>query len=681
MPTLAHPGPTRRHPVRTARPAMQPLRRTALAGLLLGVTPWLGACISDDDAPRQATLGRDSLPLISQDGYQFKDFNRNGRLEPFEDWRQSADARAADLTARMTLAEKAGTMMHGTLILDGSGAAIDLAATGALLTGNQVTTFITRMSADAATLATQHNRLQALAETTRLAVPVSISTDPRNHFQYTVGQSVSAGGFSQWPEALGLAAIDDAELTRNFGDIARQEYRAVGLHIALSPMADLATEPRWGRVFGTFGEDVDVVSRQVQAYVRGFQGRSDGLGAEGVVAVVKHWGGYGAAKDGWDSHNPYGKLMTFPGANLANHLRAFDGAFAAGVGSVMPTYSMPDGVVTVEGVTLENVGGGFNKPLLTDLLRTRRGYDGVILSDWGITSDCSGPCVDGAPAGVSPFAFWSSFGTSWGVETLSRRARFVKAVDAGMDQFGGTEESGFLVEAVQAGELTEARLDVSVRRILLQKFRQGLFENPYVDVQTASTVAAISAHHAQALEAQRRSIVLLQNRNQRLPLAASVRKVWLHGISADVARSYGYTVVATPAEADVALVRTATPYEVLHPGHVFGLLQHEGTLAFTDGQTDVEVIKAAAAVVPTIVTVYMDRPAVLTALVDRVDALLANFGVSDTALFDVVTGRASPRGKLPVELPRSMEAAAAQKSDLPHDSAQPLFPFGHGLGY
>lgn len=649
--------------------------------LLLAIAPWLGACGSGDDRPAQATLGRDSLPLISQDGFQFKDFNRNGTLEAFEDWRRSAEARAADLVGRMNLAEKAGAMMHGTLVLNSAGNAIDLATTGPLVAQRGVNTFITRMSADAGTLATQHNQLQALAETTRLAIPVSISSDPRNHFQYTVGQSVSGGGFTQWPETLGLAAIDDAELTRRFGDIARQEYRAVGLHVALSPMADLATEPRWGRIFGTFGEDRAQVSRQVQAYVQGFQGRSDGLAAEGVVAVVKHWGGYGAAKDGWDSHNPYGKLMTFPGANLAEHLKAFDGAFAAGVSSVMPTYSVPEGTVTVDGVTLENVGGGFNKPLLTDLLRQRRSFDGVIVSDWGITSDCTGPCLDGAPAGVSPFAFFSSFGTSWGVESLSRRERFVKAVNAGMDQFGGTEDSDFLVQAVQAGELTEARLDESVRRILRQKFRQGLFENPYVDVQAAATRVATPAHHADALEAQRRSQVLLQNRNQRLPLAASVRKVWLYGIDADVARSYGYTVVATPAEADVALVRTATPSELLHPGYIFGLLQHEGTLAFADGQADYEAIKAAAAVVPTVVTVYMDRPAVLTALVDKVDALLANFGVSDAALFDVLTGRASPRGKLPIELPRSMEAVAAQKSDLPHDSAQPLFPYGYGLAY
>lgn len=655
-----------------------PLSTLAVAGLL-GASVAMQACGGDD--PVQPQLGRDTLPLLTIGAYQFKDFNRNGTLEPFEDWRRDATSRANDLVGRMTLQEKAGTMMHGTVVLDGTGLAINLEAMTPLVTTSFVNTYITRMSADSATMATQHNRLQALAETSRLAIPVSVSTDPRHHFQFTVGQSVASGGFSQWPETLGLAAIDDAALTKRFGDIARQEYRAVGLHVALSPMADLATEPRWGRIFGTFGEDVDTVSRHVKAYVQGFQGGDRGLADDGVVAVVKHWGGYGAAKDGWDSHNPYGKLMTFPGANLANHLRAFDGALSAGAGSVMPTYSVPDGVVTVDGVTLDQVGGGYNKPLLSDLLRNRRSFDGVILSDWGITSDCTGPCLDGAPTGVTPFAFWGNFGTPWGVESLTRRQRFVKAVDAGMDQFGGTEQSQYLIEAVQAGEMAESRLNESVRRILLQKFHQGLFENPYVDVAAATALTATAAHHAEALDAQRRSLVLLQNRNQRLPLAAGVRKVWLYGISAEVATSYGYTVVATPAEADVAIVRTSTPSELLHPNYIFGLLQREGTLAFAPGQTDHDAILAAAAVVPTIVTVYMDRPAVLTALVDQVDALVANFGISDAGLFDVLTGRSQPRGRLPFELPRSMEAVAAQKSDLPRDSAQPLFAYGHGLSY
>lgn len=651
------------------------------ASACIAIPVILAGCFGNGDTVKQAALNQKSVPLLAKDGLQFKDLNRNGKLDAYEDWRLDAATRAQNLVSQMTLEEKAGVMMHGTVVTNTAGTSIDLAVMRPLVTQNLVNTYITRMAADAGTLAIEYNKLQALAEETRLAIPVSMSSDPRNHFQYTVGQSVTAGSFSQWPEPLGMAAINDPALTRRFGDIARQEYRAVGLTVALSPMADLATEPRCARVFGTFGEDVDIVGAQVQAYIEGFQNGGDGIKADSVVAVVKHWAGYGAAKDGWDSHNPYGKFMTFPGGNFANHLRAFDGAFAAKAGSVMPTYSMPEGTVNVDGVVLDAVGGGYSKALLTDLLRTRKGFKGVTLSDWAITNGCVGPCLDGAPAGVPPFAFFPDFGTPWGVESLDRRARFVKAVQAGMDQFGGTEEAHYLVEAVNAGELTSARLDESVTRILMQKFQQGLFENPYVDeVQAVATVAK-AANHAEGLDAQRKSLVLLQNNGNLLPLGAATKKVYLYGIDPTVAAGYGLTVVATPAEADVAIVRAVTPFEVLHPTYIFGLLEHEGTLAFLDGNPDYEAIKAASAAVPTIVTVYLERPAILTNVIDKAAAVIGNFGVSDVALFDVLTGRAQPKGKLPVELPSSMAAVEAQRSDVPHDSVAPLFVFGFGLTY
>jgi beta-glucosidase len=399
------------------------------------------------------------------------------------------------------------------------------------------------------------------------------------------------------------------------------------------------------------------------------------------VAVVKHWAGYGAARDGWDSHNPYGKFMSFPGANFAYHLLPFDGAFAAQVASVMPTYSVPDGHVAIDGATLDRVGGGYSRALLTDLLRGNKGFTGVVLSDWAITADCTGPCADGAPEGVTPLAFFPQFGTPWGVEHLGKRARFVKAVQAGVDQFGGTEEASYLVDAVRAGELPIARIDASVARILLQKFQQGLFEHPFVDEASAVATVGKPAFRAEGMDAQRRSLVLLQNKGALLPLAGSGRKVWLHGVDPAVAARYGFTPVATPEQADVAIVRAATPSEMLHPRHIFGLLQHEGTLAFVDGNPDYEAIQRAAAHVPTIVTVNLERAAILTNVVDKAGAVLANFGVSDEALLDVLTGKANPHGRLPLELPSSMAAVARQRPDLPHDSDAPLFPFGFGLSY
>ena len=626
-------------------------------------------------------------PVLRQDGLEFKDLNRNGVLDPYEDWRLSPARRARDLVGRMTLEEKAGTMMHGTARVVGGpmagagmGGRYDTAAIRVLIDSVKVTNLITRLNADPEALATQNNVLQAIAERTRLGIPITISTDPRNHFQYLPGAS-SQTTFSQGPEALGFGAIDDTALTRRFGDIARQEYRAVGIHMALSPQADLATEPRWPRVAGTFGEDADLAGRQVRAYVIGFQHGANGVDATGVVTVVKHWVGYGAAKDGWDSHAYYGRFATFSGDSLMYHVRPFLGAFAAHVGGVMPTYSVLEHAAW-DGRPIEQVGAGFNRQLVTDMLRGHYGFQGVIVTDWAITSDCAARCKDGAPPGERPT--FADVGMPWGVENLSMRDRFAKAVEAGVDEFGGTERADLLVEAVRVGQLSVARLDSSVVRILTQKFAQGLFEHPFVSPDSAARLVGNPAFLATGLDAQRRALVLLENKGGILPLKIVQNRplrVYVHGIAPDAVTHEGWTVVSDPKQADVAIMRLSAPFERLHPQYVFGQFFHEGTLAFRDGDPDYEAFKTASAVVPTIVTVYLDRPAILTPLKDQARALIGNFGVSDAALIDVLTGRARPEGKLPFELPSSMDAVRAQHSDVPHDSARPLYPFRFGLSY
>ena len=648
----------------------------------------LAACGNDtgSEGYTQPVFGATTYAQLKSDGYTFKDMNRNGKVDPYEDWRLPAEARADDLLSRMSLDEKAGLMMHGTAptVSDpsgiGLGGAYDMAALQDLIVKQYVNTFITRMAGDTANMAAQYNKLQALSETSRHGIPVSISTDPRHHFQYTVGASAGTKGFSQWPETLGLAAIGDDALVRRFGDIARQEYLAVGITQALSPQADLATEPRWSRINGTFGEDADLAKRMVQHYIEGFQDGNTGLHDGSVVAVVKHWVGYGATKEGFDGHNYYGRYMTYPGNNFAYHVKPFEGAFTAKAASVMPTYALPDGNITIAGITLEQVAAGFSKTMLTDLLRGKYGFEGVILSDWGITSDCDANCRNGTPPGVAPS--FIGFGTPWGMEDATKAERYVKAVTAGMDQFGGVTEAPYLTQAVQRGQLTEARINASARRILVQKFKQGLFEHPFVDAAKAATTVGKADFIEAGLEAQRRSLVLLENKDKTLPLAATVKKVYLYGIDAAVAKQYGYTVVATPQEADVALLRVAAPYETLHPNYIFGSMQHEGRLNYVDGDADYEAIKNAAKYAPkTVVTVYLDRPAILGNVQDKASAILANFGVSDGALFDVLTGKAKPQGKLPFELPSSMAEVQVQKSDVPYDTAHPLYKFGYGLGY
>ena len=516
--------------------------------------------------PVQPALGTRGAPIVTEGGLRFRDLNRSGGLDPYEDWRRTPDQRARDLVARMTLEEKAGTMMHGTARTPGPmggagvGTAYDTAANRRLIDSAKVASMITRLGGDPASLAAQGNALQEIAERTRLGVPVTVSTDPRHHFQYVLGASVTAGQFSQWPEPLGLAALGDTALVRRFGDIARQEYRAVGIHMALSPQADLATEPGWSRINGTFGEDADLAGRLVRAYVEGFQHGAAGADSSGVLAVVKHWVGYGAAKEGYDSHSYYGRFATFPGRSLDYHIRPFLGAFAARVAGVMPTYSILEGA-TWNGQALEPVGAGFSRQLLTDALRGRYGYQGMIITDWAVTNDCAERCRAGVPAGERPS--FADVAMPWGVESLPMRGRFVKAVTAGVDQFGGTERTDLLVAAVRAGELPETRLDASAHRVVAQKFALGLFENPYVDPAAAARRVGSAAFQAAALDAQRRALVLLENRDGLLPLkarrGAAPLRVFLRGVAHDAAAREGWTVVTDPRQADVAIMRLAAP--------------------------------------------------------------------------------------------------------------------------
>jgi len=668
-----------------------PLVSRSLRGtLLLALTATVPVAAAAQSAatPAQRRLGTSRVPIIEQDGLRFRDLNRNGTLDPYEDWRLTPDARARDLVARMTLEEKAGTMMHGTarsvgpLGVAGVGVQYDTAASRLLIDSARVTSMITRLGGPPAALAAASNALQQIAEGTRLGIPVTISTDPRNHFQFVLGASVTAGQFSQWPETLGFAALGDTALMRRFGDVARQEYRAVGIQMALSPQADLATEPRWSRINGTFGEDAALAGSLVRAYVEGFQHGAAGVDSAGVATIVKHWVGYGAAKLGYDSHNYYGRFATYPTQNLAYHVRPFVGAFDAHVAGVMPTYSILEGAKW-KGRPIEQVGAGYNHQLLTDILRGEYGFKGIVLTDWAITNDCSALCRQGVPAGERPT--FANVAMPWGVEDIPMRARFVKAVLAGVDQFGGTERADMLIDAVRAGELTESRLDSSVARILAQKFALGIFENPYVDPTAAARLVGSDAFRAMGLEAQRRSLVLLENKGTILPLRAPQGKptlrVFLLGVTPDAATAEGWTVVDDAKDADIAIVRLAAPHETLHPGYVFGAMQHEGSLAFRDGDPDYEAFKRVSAIVPTVVTVYLDRPAILTPIRDRTRALIANFGVSDAALLDVLAGKAKPEGKLPFELPSSMKAVEAQRSDVAHDSVNPLYRFGFGRSY
>lgn len=574
------------------------------------------------------------------------------------------------LLSQMTLEEKAGLFFQTVIGINPDGTLAEEpgeaggGSTDEFVNGLKMNHFnIHQAPADPAAFAEWHNRLQELAAATRLGIPVTISSDPRNSYSDNPLAALFAGAFSVWPEPMGLAAIGDEATVERFADIARQEYTAVGIRVALHPQIDLATEPRWSRALQTFGEDVELASRLGAAYIRGFQGET--LGHDSVATMTKHFPGGGPQQDGEDPHFAHGREQVYPGGEFELHLKPFEAAFEAGTSQIMPYYGMP------VGTELEEVGFGFNKSVVTGLLRERYGFDGIVCTDWGLITDGE---IMGEPFPAR----------AWGVEDLSPRERVKKVIDAGCDQFGGESCPELLIELVRDGEITEDRVDASARRLLREKFVLGLFDHRFVDVERAKRVVGSAEFMAAGEAAQRAAITLLVNREHTdatgaaaptLPLGRGL-KLYVEGIAPEAAAEYG-EVVASPAEADVAILRLAAPFE--ERPTFFENFFHSGSLDFPEER--LAHVREVAAAVPTVVDVFLDRPAILAPIVDEVAALTGNWGASDRALLDVLTGAATPQGRLPFDLPRSMAAVEASRPDVPFDTADPLFPHGHGLRY
>ncbi len=599
-------------------------------------------------------------PVLTQDGLTFRDLNKNGLLDVYEDPRRPIDARVADLLRQMTLEEKVGLMFHNVIPVGMDGELVH----GTNWLGPYSTThnvlelqmnhYNVHALPEPRLAVAWYNKLQKLAERTRLGIPITLSSDPRHGYHQLVGASEVTDAFSRWPEPIGLAATDDPALVQEFGDIARQEYRAVGIVAALHPMADLATEPRWPRIEGTFGEDAQLSARMVAAYVRGFQGEE--IGPSSVICMTKHFPGGGPQKDGHDPHFSYGKEQVYPGHNFEYHLIPFEAAFRAGTGQIMPYYGQPIGVPGIE-----EVGFGYNQAVITGLLREKYGFEGVVCTDWSLLNELvfDGKVVMEARA--------------WGVEHLSVPERAKKILDAGVDQFGGEECPDVIIGLVRSGQIGEARIDQSVRRLLRDKFRLGLFDNPYLDPEISAQIVGNADFKAAGQRAQRQSLVLLKQ--GQLPLSGRP-KVYVEGYRPESLAPYA-DVVTAPEDADFALLRLATPYQTIGEG--FSSWFHYDDLDFKSPEK--ERLLALMTKVPTLVAIHLDRPAVIPEIAEACAGLIGSFGAADAALLDVIFGRWNPTGKLPFELPRSMEAVKAQKSDVPYDSGDPLFPFGFGLSY
>ena len=223
------------------------------------------------------------VQMVTENGFQFRDLNKNGELDVYEDSRQNIELRIDDLLSRMTIEEKAGMMWHPPIGVGKKGevlgkpdiAALNMVSTYDVLVNKKMNHFNLFSIPASRFLATWYNSIQKIAEQTRLGIPVTISTDPRHGINNFIGSDLLGSDFSKWPEPIGLAATGDSALVVEFGRIANAEYRAVGIRTALHPMADLATEPRWARINGTFGEDAALSAKITAAYIYGFQGRSE----------------------------------------------------------------------------------------------------------------------------------------------------------------------------------------------------------------------------------------------------------------------------------------------------------------------------------------------------------------------------------------------------------------------
>ncbi len=721
----------------------------------------------------QISLGystESGVKIIMKDGLPFKDLNKNGVVDIYEDWRLNVNDRAKDLAAKMSIEQIAGLMLYsahqaipmpvagmfkatygGKAFQESGAKASDLTDQQiAFLSKDNLRHVLITSVENPIVSSTWNNNVQKLVEKIGLGIPSNNSSDPRNGANKNAEYNAGPGGtISQWPEELGLAATFDPAITKKFGSIASKEYRALGITTALSPQIDLATEPRWNRFVGTFGEDPNLATDMARAYVDGFQtspkavDKYNGWGNYSVNAMVKHWPGGGPEEAGRDGHFAYGKFAVYPGKNFQTHLRTFiNGAFklegsTKKAAAVMPYYTISVNQDTKNG---ENVGNGFSKYIVTDLLRNKYQYDGVVCTDWGITGN----------EGAKPDIF---AGKSWGVEKLTIAERHYKVMMAGVDQFGGNNDAKPVLEAYQMGvkdhgeAFMRKHFEQSAVRLLLNMFRVGLFENPYLDPQESMHIVGKPEFMKAGYEAQLKSIVLIKNQNKTLPIAKG-KTVFIpkrttpagvnffgqvspekidYPVNLELVKKY-YTVTDDPTKADFAIVFIKSPVsggysradrEAGGTGYVPISLQlkdytatdarvhsiaagdpvvdptitdrtYLGKTSKSNSYPDLNTIldtKNAMNGKPVIISVAMTNPMVFGEFEKEVDAIVGEFGVQVEAQLDIISGKVEPSGLLPMQMPLNMSVVEKQMEDVPHDmqsykdSQGHLYDFGYGLNW
>ena len=721
----------------------------------------------------QITLGYSivsGVNIIYKDSLPFKDLNKNGVVDIYEDWRRNVVDRAKDLASKMSVEQIAGLMLYsrhqsvpvasagmfagtyeGKAFTESGKKASDLSDQQiAFLTTDNLRHVLMTSVQGPSIAATWNNNMQVLAEKLGMGIPVNISSDPRHGANKDAEYNAGSGGtISQWPEELGLAATFDPAITKQFGTIASKEYRALGIATALSPQIDLATEPRWNRFVGTFGEDPSLATDMARAYIDGFQTPTkqikayNGWGNSSVNAMVKHWPSGGPEEGGRDAHFAYGKFAVYPGNQFETHLKPFtEGAFKLDgstkkAAAVMPYYTISFNQDKKYG---ENVGNGFSKYIITDLLRNKYAYDGVVCTDWLITGD----------EGPKPDIF---MGKPWGVEKMSIAERHYKVLLAGADQFGGNNDVKPVLAAYQMGvtafgeQAMRQRFETSAVRLLLNIFRVGLFENPYLNPAESEKVVGEAANMKAGYEAQLKSIVLIKNKNKTLPIQTG-KTVYIpkrttpaginffgmpspekieYPVNLERIKKY-YTVTDDPTKADFAIVFINSPKSLGYSrddraaggnGYLPISLQlndytaidaransmaagdpvidstinnrsYKGktsrSMSYPDLNTIIDTKKAMNGK-PVIVSINISNPMIFAEFEAQADAIVGEFGVQIDAMMDILSGKVEPSGLLPMQMPLDMQTVELQKEDVPHDmvpfkdSMGNVYDFGYGLNW
>jgi len=602
----------------------------------------------------------DEIKILEIDGEIFRDLNKNNSLDVYEDHRLDSKLRSDDLLNKMTIEEKVGQMFHPpfTLKPDIWMLIYEIAIRGnksteAQILFDNISHFNLYGNPSPAELANKINHFQEIASRSRLGVPITISSDPIHEVPKGGGvASFSVDGFSKWPSQLGFAATNDSLIIEKFAQIVKEEYLAVGIRTALHPMSDLATDPRWARNFGTFGSNALLSSDMTIAYMNGFQGNT--ISSESVLTMVKHFPGGGPQQKGLDPHLYSGRNQTYPGNNFDYHLIPFKDAINNNLKVIMPYYGIPIGQ------TNEDVAMAYNEYILTDLLREELGFSGVICSDWGIIT-----------------------GRHWGVDELSIADRYEKSINAGIDQYGGETETSYLIKLIKENIISEGRINESVKRILVNKFELGLFDEPYVDENKINDRVNTKKNIEAGLEAQRKSIVLLEN-NGALPLKKGM-KIFVDGLDNNIAKDFG-VLVKDPSDADVIIMYIHTVFNGNQESGLNRVFDNFLSTLFPNGDLNFNSeihtrVENYSKDKELIVVVDLNRPAILEDIKKLSSSLIGTFGVSDRIMFEGIFGEFSPTGKLPFEIPSSMESVLNQKEDVPDDSLNPTYEMGYGISY